>query len=88
MPFASLSFSLGKPSILALSTKAATITGLPKDGAMASLGVISKGRIVASNNALVSMGLFWRNGQYFECPFPLAHQVNLRDLNQWAQRLV
>jgi hypothetical protein len=34
--------------------------GLVKDGAMASLGVTSKGRMVASNNALVSMGLFWR----------------------------
>jgi len=45
---------------LALSTKAATVTGFAKDGAMASLGVISKGRMVASNNALVSMGLFWR----------------------------
>lgn len=63
LPLESLSFSLGKPSILALSTKAATVMGLSKDGAMASLGVTSKGRIVASNNALVSMGLFWRNGQ-------------------------
>jgi hypothetical protein len=63
LPLESLSLSLGKPSILALSTKAATVTGRLKDGAMASLGVISKGRMVASNNALVSMGLFWRNGQ-------------------------
>ena len=39
------------------------------------LGVISKGRMVASNIALISMGLSWRNGQLAHFPDGRANLV-------------